>query len=102
MDRRSLLFGLFGFAGTVAVGATVATPVEATPLDALRNMPAAEADDAAEDAYGVAPDGTPADDTYWVWRNGRRYWVTPRRRRRRRVCRQVRVRGGWRTRCWYQ
>lgn len=100
MDRRSLLLGLFGFASAVVTGAVVASRAEATPFDALRNLPAPEVDPPADRSYGEAPDGTPADNTYWVWRNGRRVWVAPRRRRR--VCRRVWVRGRWRTRCWYR
>lgn len=111
MDRRSFLFG-FCKAGAAVAGVATLAPLllqqaEATPLEALKNLPALEPDMEAPDveapgAYGEAPDGTPADSTYWVWRNGRRYWVAPRRRRRRRVCRRVRVRGGWARRCWWQ
>lgn len=105
MDRRSFLLGLCGAAvagtGAAALLPIVASPAEATPLDALKNLP--PLDEAGEgEAYGAAPDGTPADSTYWVWRNGRRVWVAPRRRRRRRVCRRVRVNGIWRQRCWWQ
>lgn len=105
MNRRSFLLGLCGAATTVAGIAAlvpmISTPAEATPLDALKSAAPPEETGASE-PYGVAPDGTPADSTYWVWRRGRRYWVAPRRRRRRRVCRRVRVRGGWRRRCWYR
>lgn len=102
VERRSFLFGLCGLAGVVATGRIIATPAEATPLEALRSIKTPEPESDAADAYGTAPDGTPAEDTYWVWRNGRRVWVAPRRRRRRRVCRRVWGRGGWRTRCWYR
>lgn len=103
MDRRSFLFGLCGL-GTAAAGAAALSPLltqpaEATPLDMLKDMPAPEPAK-GEDVYGAAPDGTPADGTYWVWRNGRRYWVEPRRRRR--VCRRVWTRWGWRTQCWWR
>lgn len=103
MDRRSFLFGLCGV-GTAAVGAAALSPLltqpaEATPLDMLKDMPA-PAPEKGGDVYGAAPDGTPADSTYWVWRNGRRYWVEPRRRRR--VCRRVWTRWGWRTQCWWR
>lgn len=105
MDRRSFLLGLCGIgsatvAGTAVLGPLMATPAAATPLDALRTAPVPGVEPA--EAYGAAPDGTPADETYWVWRNGRRYWVTPPRRRRRRVCQRVRVPGGWRTRCFWR
>lgn len=103
MDRRSFLLGLCGIgsatAGVAALAPFLATPAQAVPLDALRAMPSSSPDRLPPEAYGVTPDGTPADSTYWVWRNGRRYWVAPPRRRRR-VCRRVRVPGGWRTRCW--
>lgn len=103
MDRRSFLFGLCGF-GAASAGATALTPLlmqpaAATPLEMLKNIPSAEGSEIA-DEYGVAPDGTPADSAYWVWRNGRRVWIAPRRRRR--VCRRVRTRSGWRTQCWWR
>lgn len=84
------------------MAALAITKSEAAPLDVLRDMKSAESIEGAPESFGETPDGTRAENTYWVWRNGRRYWVQPRRRRRRRVCRRVRVRGGWRTRCWYQ
>lgn len=110
MDRRAFLFGLCGAGAAVAGAATLAPllidSAEAAPLDMLKAMPATglkpdptpEPGDGAE-VYGTAPDGTPAESTYWVWRNGRRVWIPPRRRR---VCRRVWTRWGWRTRCWWR
>lgn len=104
MDRRAFLFGLCGV-GTAAVGAATLGPLliqsaEATPLDLLKDVPTPEPAK-SDEVYGEAPDGTPADSTYWVWRNGRRVWIPPRRRGRR-VCRRVWTRWGWRRQCWWR
>lgn len=99
MDRRTFLLKLCG-AGVVAAGAATIAPLllteaKATPLDALKNL---EVPDTG-DSIGAAPDGTPTDEAYWVWRNGRRIWVQPRRRR---VCRNVWVNGRRVRRCWWR
>ncbi|MCS0495077.1 hypothetical protein NVS89_08205 [Ancylobacter sp. MQZ15Z-1] len=101
-------------AGAVALGSLVAGPAGAAVLTGAGNLPAPAGnfapevpspeslapDGLAPEGFaGAAPDGTPAEEAYWVWRNGRRIWIQPRRRR---VCRNVRVRGGWVRRCWWQ
>ncbi|MCS0502471.1 hypothetical protein [Ancylobacter mangrovi] len=99
-------------AGAVALGSLAAGPAGAAVLTGAGNLPAPGAEElvpevpaperlAPEGFAGAAPDGTPAEEAYWVWRNGRRIWVQPRRRRRR-VCRNVRVRGRWVRRCWWR
>ncbi|WP_029352387.1 twin-arginine translocation signal domain-containing protein [Bosea sp. 117] len=111
MDRRSFLTGLAGTAGIVAAGAAgismLPSAAEATPLDQLRALSGRRRElgedpratniddgldgefdaDAADLAYGAAPDGTPVEQ---VWHH-----------RRRRVCRWYWRRGVRVRRCWW-
>ncbi|TSJ64183.1 hypothetical protein FO470_02520 [Starkeya sp. 3C] len=101
MDRRGFLLGLAGALGAGVAAGAMLSPAQATVLGQLKDLtPEDGLGDAAVEAAGTTPDGTPVETT--------QYWGPPgayrrqRRRRRRRVC-------GWRRdrwgrpvrRCWY-